>query len=303
MKALEPEPEQRPLPPALLQVPMQCNQRQLDGQLHIHSGHDWIANELPIALAFNGIAHAVMMATPQDLEDFALGFALSEGIIHEPAECYSIEVEVVESAPAVQRSQVLALPIAAIASITAIAIHTEIASSAAARLKMRRRAMAGNSGCGICGMESLHMLDLHPSPVATPDWVQALDADPILHAFAQLQALQPLNALAGSLHAAAWALPDGQLRAVREDIGRHNALDKLLGHCTKSGWISNARSPGGFVILSSRASYELVRKCVRLGIPAMATVSAPTALALDIARQAGIRLWGWARGGRVVTYC
>ena len=299
MKAFEPEPEpkQRPLPPALLQEPVECSQRQQDGQLNIHSGHDWIANEVPIALAFNGIAHAVMMATPQDLEDFALGFALSEGIINLPAECYGIEVHAIDSVQAVQSTQAHALPIAA------IALHTEIASSAAARLKMRRRVMAGNTGCGICGIESLHMLDLNPSPVAAPGWVQALDAGPILRAFAQLQALQPLNALAGSLHAAAWALPDGQLLEVREDIGRHNALDKLLGHCSKNGWIGGPSSPDGFVILSSRASYELVRKCARLGIPALATVSAPTALALEIARQAGIRLWGWSRGGRAVAYC
>jgi len=289
-----PEAEQMLLPPALLQVRVQRSDRLPESALTGAPDRDWIANEVPVALSYNGIGHAVMMATPQDMEDFALGFALSEGIVTTPAECYSAEVQWLQPCQASENS--------AGQTISAIDIHMEIASSRAARLKQRRRSLAGNTGCGVCGIQSLHMLDLQPEHIPQPDWAKTLEVAVVLRAFGQLEVLQPLNALAGSLHAAGWVLPDGQLLAVREDVGRHNALDKLLGHCARTGLLGRSGSPAGFVILSSRASFELVRKCARMGIPAMACVSAPTALALDTARQAGIRLWGWSRGNRAVAY-
>lgn len=243
----------------------------------VSADHDLIAAEVPVALVFNGISHAVMMATPADLEDFALGFALSEGLLTDRSECRGIEVvEVAEG----------------------IEVQLDVASAAAARLQEQRRSLAGRTGCGLCGVDSLARLDLSPEPVTPPAWAETLAPATLLRAFAQLPDRQPLNALTGAHHAAAWATPEGELTAVMEDVGRHNALDKLLGQRARQK-LSNA---DGFVIMSSRASYELVRKCARLGVPVLATISAPTSLAVDIARQAGMQLYGFCRGTQVVRY-
>jgi FdhD protein len=166
------------------------------------------------------------------------------------------------------------------------------------RLKERRRVLAGNTGCGLCGIDSLTQLDLQPRRRPRPPWVESLAPAVVLRAIAQLSAHQPLNAKTGAHHAAGWATPDGELVAAREDVGRHNALDKLLG------WRIRERLPlhEGFVVMSSRASYELVRKCARLGVPVLATISAPTTLAVDIAREAGLQLYGFSRGEHTVRY-
>ncbi len=211
-----------------------------------------VAAEVPVALVFNDISHAVMMATPQDLEAFAVGFALSEGIVVDQF----------------------------------------------ARLKEHRRALAGRTGCGVCGIDSLQALDLHPETVPVPPWVAGLDVETLARAFTALGPLQVLNAQAGSLHAAGWATPDGQLTDVLEDVGRHNALDKLLGRLALAGRLGEP----GFVVMTSRTSYELVRKCARLGVPALATISAPTGLALQLAREAGMQLWGMCRPPAAVRY-
>jgi FdhD protein len=238
---------------------------------------DCVAVETPVALVFNGVSHAVMMATPADLEAFALGFALSEGLIASRAECYDIEV---------------------VNSDSGCEVQLQVAASVAARLKEQRRSLAGRTGCGVCGIDSLERLDLSPEHLPRDAWVQALQPATVLRAFAQLPALQPMNAQTGAHHAAGWAEADGTVTQVMEDVGRHNALDKLLGQRA----LNREPFDRGFVVMSSRASYELVRKSVRLGVPVLAAISAPTSLAIDIAREAGLRLYGFCRGEQAVRY-
>lgn len=235
---------------------------------------DTVAVEAPIALVFNGISQAVMMATPADLEAFALGFAVSEGLLASRDECFGIEV-----APAA----------------LGIEVRLDVAAAAEMRLKERRRTLAGRTGCGLCGIDSLAALEFAPAPLASP---LAICAGSVQFAFEQLAALQPLNAASGAHHAAGWARADGTLELVMEDVGRHNALDKLIG----ARLLARASMSDGFVVMSSRASYELVLKCARLGVPALATISAPTSLAVDIARNAGLRLYGFCRGESAVLY-
>lgn len=235
---------------------------------------DHIAVETPIALVFNGISHAVMMATPSDLEAFALGFAVSEGLLMSPDECFGIALKV---------------------SAEGIEVNLHVAASAEARLKESRRKLVGRTGCGLCGIDSLRALDLSHDLVLP---CRPRSTSAILKAFEQLPSLQALNALTGAHHAAGWATPDGELIQVREDVGRHNALDKLLGQRL----LDKQRFDNGFVVMSSRASYELVLKCARLGVPTLATISAPTTLAVEIARQAGMGLFGFCRGQMAVDY-
>jgi len=262
-----------PAAPAVQASPVQV--LTADGQ---EQRDDWIAAEVPVALVFNGLSHAVMMATPQDLAAFALGFALSEGIIDGPADCYGIEVQG--------------------GSGEAIEVQLDIASRHFARLKDRRRSLAGRTGCGVCGIDSLQALDLQPQPLVPPAWAQQITLATLARAFSELPAHQPLNRQAGAIHAAAWARLDGGIAVAMEDVGRHNALDKLLGHMAQQQLLGTP----GFVAMTSRASYELVRKCARLGLPVLATISAPTTLAIQIARQARLQLYGLCRGSRAVRY-
>lgn len=248
---------------------------------------DVLACEVPVALVFNGISHAVMMATPQHLEAFALGFALSEGILDHARDCRGIEVRTADALAA-------GLP----EGMAAIEVHLDVSARSFERLKARRRSLAGRTGCGVCGVERIAALDLAPGRVAPRPWIDRVDLPTVLRAFAELTERQPLHAQAGSLHAAGWATLRGELCEVVEDVGRHNALDKLLGLLAQAGQLSEP----GFVVLSSRGSHELVRKCARLGIAAMATVSAPTALGVQVAELAGLRLWGLCRAPRGVLY-
>ena len=248
---------------------------------------DMLAAEVPVALVFNGISHAVMMATPQDLEVFALGFALSEGIVENAGEVRGIDVGLAD----VSQS---GLP----QGMAAMEVHVEVSSRSFEQLKTRRRMLAGRTGCGVCGVESLAALDLPGAPVAPNDWNQYIDAPLVLRAFAQLKNMQLLNAESGALHAAGWSTMGGELTLVFEDVGRHNALDKLLGALARHQLLGTA----GFVILSSRASHELVRKCARLGVSALATISAPTAMGVHMAELSGVRLWGLCRAPRAVLY-
>jgi FdhD protein len=264
-----------PLPSPLVRAPVAVFANNASGA----AVDDTIAAEVPIALVFNGISHAVMMATPQDLSAFALGFALSEGLIDSLADCRGIDVFTASDAASCE-------------------VQLEISAACFARLKEKRRALAGRTGCGVCGIDSLEALDLVPEKVARQPWLEALDATTVLRAVNAMHPLQRLNAEAGSLHAAGWASPTGELLVLMEDVGRHNALDKLIGHLAEQKRLGEP----GFVVMSSRASYELVRKCARMGIGALATVSAPTALAVQIAQQAQIRLWGLCRGQRAVRY-
>lgn len=246
-----------------------------------------LANEVPIALVFNGISHAVMMGTPLDLEDFAIGFALSEGIIDHASDCYGVEVRPVDAAAA-------GLP----AGMNGMEVQIEIASRCFARLKDHRRSISGRTGCGVCGVESFAALDLSFDALPARDWVSQVNLPTVLTAINNLPALQTLNAQAGAIHAAGWATLNGQVHEVIEDVGRHNALDKLLGRLARTDRLGQP----GFVVLSSRGSHELVRKCAKLGIGALATISAPTAMGVQMAQLTGLRFWGLCRPPQATLY-
>ncbi|RMX15428.1 formate dehydrogenase accessory sulfurtransferase FdhD [Vandammella animalimorsus] len=293
--------EEIALPPPVVSTPVQ---RHLHGQAAPWQC-DQVAAEVPVALVCNGLSHAVMMCTPRDLAELALGFALSEGLIDRAQDCYGIDIVAVDAAA----SSDWAAAGANECSLPALAVHLEIASSALMRLKERRRNLAGRTGCGLCGIDSLQAHDWLPQPgsAAPPPWLAQIGPPTIFKALAAMTEQQTLNHATGALHAAAYADVHGQLHAIYEDVGRHNALDKLLGARAKA-LQGGARSDGpawpqqGFVVMSSRASYELVRKCARLHLPLLATISAPTSLAIRVAEIAGLQLWGLAREPRAVRY-
>jgi FdhD protein len=236
-----------------------------------------LAVEAPVALQYNGISHAVMLATPRDLEDFALGFSLGEGILAGAAELYQVEVQRDD------RGYTLAI---------------DIASAAFARLKERRRTLAGRTGCGICGTESLDQV-LRPLP-ALPVAAGILDPAALAAAGAALPSVQELQRQTGATHGAAWCALDGGVLAVREDVGRHNALDKLIGALVRTRM---AQDPGrGFALITSRASVEMVQKAANAGIGILAAVSAPTTLALEVAERCGLTLIGFTRGANFSVY-
>ncbi len=234
-----------------------------------------LPDEVPVALVYNGATQAVMMATPADLEDFARGFSLSEGIVSDPAQLG--EIEIVEQ-------------------LQGIEARMWLSPERAAAMAERRRAMAGPVGCGLCGIDSLQQA-IRPLPrVAAPDlrW----NRDVIASAPDQLRAHQQLHDRTHAAHAAGFLRPDGTLVAVREDVGRHNALDKLIGALAAS-----REDPGtGAVVMTSRVSVELVQKCALAGIPVLIAVSAPTARAVEIAQAAGITIAAFARKGAFDLY-
>lgn len=257
------------------------------GPVQVIAQQRTLASEVPVALVFNGISHAVMLATPLDLEDFALGFALSEGLIDSAADCFGVEVTPVAARAA-------GLP----DGMDGMEVQVEISSRCFARLKDHRRSLSGRTGCGVCGVESFAALDLSFAPLPARDWVGDIDLPVVLRAVDALRDKQLLNAHAGAIHAAGWARADGRLDDVVEDVGRHNALDKLLGRLARSGRLGEP----GFVVLSSRGSHELVRKCAKLGIGALATISAPTAMGVRMAELTGLRFWGLCRPPGAVLY-
>ena len=235
---------------------------------------DQLAVEIPVALEFNDISHAVMLATPCDLESFALGFALSEGIIENRAVFRGAAVE---------------------ESPLGITVHCEISGHAFLKLKQRRRNMTGRTGCGLCGVESLEQV-FRPLP-AVPAGVR-IPVAAIRAALKSLATLQPLNRLTGGMHAAAWSMPDGRLRQVCEDVGRHNALDKLIGMMAER----DLSFQDGFLLITSRASVEMVQKAATVGITSLIAISAPTSLAVKTAQAAGMTLVAFARGEEFVAY-
>jgi FdhD protein len=249
---------------------------------------DQISQEWPVALVFNGISHAVMMATPRDLEAFAVGFAISEGIVAHGRDIHDVEIHINASADANTNPH----------AIAHAQVQLTIAQQAFAALKEKRRALAGRTGCGLCGIESIDRLDLVPERVPNSGFLAGLAPDAIARAARELPTHQMLARLTGGLHAAAWCDQDGAISHAFEDIGRHNALDKLIGQLV----LERANTTHGFVFLSSRASYELVRKAARAGMPMVATISAPSSLAIEIARQAGIRLVSFCRETGFVEY-
>ena len=235
---------------------------------------DAVAAEVPVAFAFNGAPFAVMMATPEDLEDFALGFPLAEGLVMAAGD---VRIEDIQT------------------HLEGASIALRIPHEAAARLATRRRAMEGRSGCGICGSQSIEAVLMPPPQVPQG---AAIEAEALARALAALHALQPLNARTGATHAAAFVASNGELQLVREDVGRHNALDKLVGAMARG-----ARDPAsGFALVTSRASYEMVMKAARAGFPLLAAISAPTALAVMLAEHAGMTLVGFARATGHVIY-
>lgn len=238
-----------------------------------------VAEEVAVALVYNGISHAVMMATPCDLEDFAIGFSLTERIVEKASEIYDIEVEDIKVGSGGR----------------GIEVRLKIAAQRMAGLQERRRSLAGRTGCGLCGVDSL---EAALRPVARSIATGAVSRRAIERAMAALPAHQCINKLNGATHAAGWAAADGSLVLVREDVGRHNALDKLGGALATSG----AAGDGGFVVVTSRCSYEMVQKAAALGAVAIAAVSAPTSLAIETAEQAGIALVAFVREDRLTVY-
>ncbi|WP_294901139.1 formate dehydrogenase accessory sulfurtransferase FdhD [Tatumella sp. UBA2305] len=239
---------------------------------HSASRQDWLAEEVPVALVYNGISHVVMMATPQQLEAFAVGFSLSEGIISSPSEIYGIDV----------------LP-----QCQGIEVHIELSTRRFMALKEHRRAMAGRTGCGVCGVEQLEQIGkpIPPLPFTRRFNLQALDSG-----LSQLSDFQPIGRQTGCTHVAAWMDEQGQLTGGCEDVGRHVALDKLLGHRSRQGWQQGA------VVASSRASYEMVQKSAMCGVEILFAVSAATSLAVEVAERCGLTLVGFSKPGRAIIY-
>ncbi len=235
---------------------------------------DRVAEEVPVALVYNGRPHVVMMATPRDLDDFALGFSLSEAVVADAAE---LEVAATRTL------------------LEGIELELRVPAARAEALEQRKRNLVGRSGCGLCGAQALEDALRQPVPVADGP---CIDPRALERALAQLQAQQPLAAATGATHAAGWAGVDGAIVLVREDVGRHNALDKLLGALVRRGL--DVR--GGFAVVTSRASYEMVQKAATLGVGLLAAISAPTALAIQLATQARLTLVGFARGDSHVVY-
>lgn len=242
-----------------------------------------VAEEVAVALVYNGISHAVMMATPCDLEDFGRGFSFTERIVEKASEVYDIDVEDMRDS----------------AGVRGIEVRLEIAAQRMVGLQKRRRTLAGRTGCGLCGVDSLEAA-LRPVSIVTA--LGSVRRQAIEQAMATLPGEQRLNRVNGATHAAGWASPDGRLIAVREDVGRHNALDKLAGALMARMSAGAALEPGGFVVVTSRCSYEMVQKAAALGATAIAAVSAPTSLAIETAEQAGIALVAFVREGRLTAY-
>lgn len=235
---------------------------------------DHVAEEVPVAFVYNDVPFAVMMATPADLEDFARGFALSEGIVASPGD---VAIEGIQH------------------FIEGIEIRLRIPDTRAEALALRRRSMSGRSGCGVCGSELLEAALRYPAPVEADVRVSP---ESLSRALRALRDAQSIAALTGATHAAGWAALDGTLQLVREDVGRHNALDKLIGALHTRGF----DPADGFLVVTSRASYEMAMKAASVGIALMAAISAPTALAISLAERAHLTLIGFARDDGHAVY-
>jgi FdhD protein len=232
-----------------------------------------VPTETPVAISVLGIGYAVMMATPSDLEDFAFGFARSERLIDAAADVTGIEVR---------------------AEKNGILLGIELVPARHERVLRRVRHRVGESSCGLCGIENLEQA-LRPLPTLPAP--AAIAPAAIFRALEALRAHQPLNAETGAVHAAALCDAKGEIVAAREDVGRHNAFDKLVGHCLREGREMSA----GFVLLTARCSYELVEKAALAGVPLLVTISAPTSLAIERAAEAGLTLVALARPDSVLV--
>ncbi|WP_300531013.1 formate dehydrogenase accessory sulfurtransferase FdhD [Maricaulis sp.] len=244
-------------------------------RIHARSGEIWsIAEEVPVEIGFNGKAWSVMLATPSELEDLAIGLALTEGVIASGTEIEAVEIK--------------AYP-------EGISADIRVAADAIIEARRGRRTLSGRTGCGLCGIESLAALH-------TPKHRRTATGTPpdkaVKHAFSTLAAHQPLNRQTHSVHAAAWCTMEGDILSVREDVGRHNALDKLAGHLLRGGEIAEP----GFVLMSSRCSFELIFKAARIGASAIACLSAPTGRAIDLAEALDLAILARGPGGSVIRF-
>jgi FdhD protein len=228
-----------------------------------------LPDEIPVAVLINSKSYAVMMATPADLEDFAVGFTLSEGLV-----AHASHIE-----------NVLVMP-------SGDGFSIDVATQHLIRERMISRSIEGRVGCGLCGIEE--MADAIRMPHLKLHALQ-FDTAAVARAFDALHDHQPMNAVNRTVHAAAFCSADGAILLAREDVGRHNALDKLIGAIARA-----QMKPDGFVLMSSRCSFELVQKCATVGIGALATISAPTALALKLANQAGLHLAALSKAGIMI---
>lgn len=239
-----------------------------------HPQPDELAEEVPVALVYNGISHVVMMASPGDLQRFAVGFSLSEGIIENRSEIYGMDV---------------------VQECNGMAVRIELSSRRFMGLKERRRALAGRTGCGVCGVEQLNDIG---RPVRPLPFTQTFNLANLDRALEHLNDVQPIGRITGCTHAAAWVRPSGQLAGGHEDVGRHVALDKLLGRRVEEGndW------QNGAALVSSRASYEMVQKAAMCGVEILFAVSAATALAVEVAERCNLTLVGFCKPGRATIY-
>lgn len=249
--------------------------RQLREASALMSESDLLATEIPIALQYNGISHAVLLATPCDLIDLAYGFSFTEGIIRSASDIYDVKIQTDDQG---------------------ILLDIEIASACLHQLKTRRRQLAGRTGCGLCGLESLNEVRRELPPVVPP--AHPFEASAIFHALDQLKSQQPLHQITGATHAAGWADLNGNLQWIREDVGRHNALDKLIGHLLRSNTMHNE----GMTVISSRASFEMVQKTAAFSCSVLIAVSAPTSYAVKVAEELGIMLVAFGRERKFSAY-
>lgn len=229
----------------------------------VAAGTRCVPEETPIAMSFNGASYAVMMATPADLDDFAVGFALSEGIIGSPEEIRNLEITEVDGG---------------------IDCQMELADDASEALKVRRRRIAGPVGCGLCGIESIAEA-VRPVPATQGAGLRLSDVD-IIRSVQLLDNVQPLHRETHAVHAAGFYRPESGIIAAREDVGRHNALDKLVGVLARK----SVDASQGAIVITSRVSIEMVQKTAVAGSPVLIAVSSPTALAVRTAIAAGITL-------------
>jgi FdhD protein len=235
---------------------------------------DSVAEETPVSLSFNSIPHVVMLATPRDLADLGVGFTLSEALVARQGEIRDVQVAATEQGHEVRLS---------------------VTQERLAAILDQRRNLTGRTGCGVCGAETIEDAIRRPLPVASGG---AVKREALVAALEALRGLQPLGSETGSLHAAAWVGWDGNIRLVREDVGRHNALDKVIGAQVRAGQAFDS----GFALVTSRASYEMVQKAATMGIRMLVAVSAPTALAVRLAADTGLTLVGFAREHQQVAY-
>lgn len=263
-------PDQSPAPATSCEVTVQ---RWRDGD--IQQVADQVAEEVPVALTYQGVPHVVMLATPANLEDLAVGFTLSEMIVASAGEILSVESGTREDG--------------------ALEVRIGIAAAKFSELLRRQRNLTGRTGCGLCGAQTVEDAIRQPQPVSGGVRV---DVKSLHAALLDLRDRQEINLRTGSVHAAAWVLPEAGIQLVREDVGRHNALDKVIGAVTRAG----GDFTSGYFIVTSRASYEMVQKAVTVGGTLLAAVSAPTAFAVRLADATGLTLIGFARERQHVVY-